>query len=318
MSSQASSPTCSTMASSDDPVPARSTPTARAMPVRTCSGWVTPASGTVPAPKRSRSRFPAARGQAGLADPTRPGEGHQPRIGRRKQVCDLVDGLLASHQQGGGHRQRTRAVPTRGPRRCRRRPRIRRRGTGGCEPLAQQRRQVLAPGPAGAPPPAPRSAYPAGPSVALPVQPHEDIALREIGPVEVLWGCGRAPSSNSTGVSRSAEMARATTRRSSASSPCSPTVELTNTRRRWSGVWITTSARILRSLIVPGRPTPVWDEPLAPAIPRRTSSAGTGSMPRLAAYWRARTSAPPPQRRDWRCAGTRQGGRRVDMADLPA
>jgi hypothetical protein len=132
---------------------------------------------------------------------------------------------------------------------------------GRCEPLAQQRRQVLAPGPAGAPPPAPRSAYPAGPSVALPVQPHEDIALREIGPVEVLWGCCRAPSSNSTGVSRSAEMARATARRSSASSPCSPTVELTNTRRRWSGVWITTSARILRSLIVPGRPTPVWDEP---------------------------------------------------------
>src|SRR6266566_4502096 len=32
-------------------------------------------------------------------------------------------------------------------------------------------------------------------------------------------GCGRAPSSNSTGVSRSAEMARATARRSSASSP---------------------------------------------------------------------------------------------------
>jgi len=38
-------------------------------------------------------------------------------------------------------------------------------------------------------------------------------------------------------------------------------VELTNTRRRWSGVWITTSARILRSLIVPGRPRQVWNEP---------------------------------------------------------
>ena len=36
-------------------------------------------------------------------------------------------------------------------------------------------------------------------------------------------------------------MARATACRSSASSPCSPTVELTNTRSRWSGVQITTA-----------------------------------------------------------------------------
>src|SRR5690349_1625944 len=46
-------------------------------------------------------------------------------------------------------------------------------------------------------------------------------------------GCGRAPSSNSTGVSRSAAIARETACRSAASSP---SVELTNTRRRWSGV----------------------------------------------------------------------------------
>ena len=50
-------------------------------------------------------------------------------------------------------------------------------------------------------------------------------------------GCGRAPSSNSTGVSRKAEIARDTSTRSSASSA---SVELTNTRRRWSGVRIAT------------------------------------------------------------------------------
>ena len=53
-------------------------------------------------------------------------------------------------------------------------------------------------------------------------------------------GYGRAPSSNITGVSRSAEMARETARRSSASSP---SVELTNTRSRRSGVRMTTSSR---------------------------------------------------------------------------
>src|SRR5580700_11019836 len=51
-------------------------------------------------------------------------------------------------------------------------------------------------------------------------------------------GYGRAPTSNITGVSRSAEMARETARRSSASSP---SVELTNTRSRWSGVRMTVS-----------------------------------------------------------------------------
>jgi Transposase, Mutator family len=49
-------------------------------------------------------------------------------------------------------------------------------------------------------------------------------------------GYGRAPASNITGVSRSAETARDTARRSSASSP---SVELTNTRRRRSGVRVT-------------------------------------------------------------------------------
>lgn len=44
-----------------------------------------------------------------------------------------------------------------------------------------------------------------------------------------LGGYGRAPDSNITGVSRSAETARATARRSSDSSS---SVELTNTRRR--------------------------------------------------------------------------------------
>ena len=49
-------------------------------------------------------------------------------------------------------------------------------------------------------------------------------------------GCGRAPISNITGISRSAETASRTACRSAASSP---SVELTNTRSRWSGVRIT-------------------------------------------------------------------------------
>ena len=53
-------------------------------------------------------------------------------------------------------------------------------------------------------------------------------------------GYGRAPSSNSTGVSRSAEIARATAARSSASSA---SVELTKTRSRWSGVRISRGPR---------------------------------------------------------------------------
>jgi predicted ATPase len=60
---------------------------------------------------------------------------------------------------------------------------------------------------------------------------------------------GRAPTPNITGVSRNAEMARETACRSSASSP---SVELTNTRRRRSGVRMTAS---------PGSPS----SPIAPA-----------------------------------------------------
>jgi hypothetical protein len=47
-------------------------------------------------------------------------------------------------------------------------------------------------------------------AIALPVQPDEHVTLGKIGPVEIRRGCGRAPSSNSTGVSRNAEMARDT------------------------------------------------------------------------------------------------------------
>ena len=53
-------------------------------------------------------------------------------------------------------------------------------------------------------------------------------------------GYGRAPASNITGVSRSAEIARDTARRSSVSSP---SVELTNTRSRRSGVRMTVASR---------------------------------------------------------------------------
>ena len=72
-------------------------------------------------------------------------------------------------------------------------------------------------------------------------------------------GYGRAPSSNITGVSRSAEMARETARRSSASSP---SVELTNTRSRRSGVRITASS---------GCTTQVCNQPPRPATPRAST-----------------------------------------------
>ena len=73
--------------------------------------------------------------------------------------------------------------------------------------------------------------------VPLPVQPDEHIALRQVRPVHLgAAGTAGPPASNITGVSRSAEIARETARRSSASSP---SVELTNTRRRRSGVRMT-------------------------------------------------------------------------------
>src|SRR6185437_11222296 len=71
--------------------------------------------------------------------------------------------------------------------------------------------------------------------VALPVKADENVALRQVGPIEISRRVRRAPCSNITGVSPSAEIAAAAARRSSASSP---SVELTNTRRRWSGVLI--------------------------------------------------------------------------------
>jgi hypothetical protein len=94
------------------------------------------------------------------------------------------------------------------------------------------------------------------------------------------WGgCGLAPSSNITGLSRNAEMARDTARRSSASSPRG---ELTNTRRRRSGVRITSS---LGSPSLPDRllrgSTPQASNEPAPQATRRGSQpirrpAGTG------------------------------------------
>ena len=82
-------------------------------------------------------------------------------------------------------------------------------------------------------------------------------------------GYGRAPASNITGVSRSAEMARETARRSSASSPI---VELRNTRRRRSGVWMTASSRGPWLTDRPG-PTPPCE--YAPSHPGQQGRAGT-------------------------------------------
>jgi hypothetical protein len=74
MSSHRSSPKYSARASSGDPVPASSAPTARATPASTSSGWVTAASGTnaVPAPKRSTSRSPTATASRVLPIPPSP------------------------------------------------------------------------------------------------------------------------------------------------------------------------------------------------------------------------------------------------------
>jgi hypothetical protein len=150
----------------------------------------------------------------------------------------------------------------------------------------------------------------AGPPVALPVQPHEDITLGQVGPVEVLWGVRPRPSSNSTGVSRSAEMARETARRSAASSPCSPTMELTNTRRRRSGVRITTSARILRLLSSPVAPGQSGTSRLALAILSRSSS-GRASV--VAVLDQVTTALSPPRQwsRSRATGGVRSPGSRA-------
>jgi hypothetical protein len=50
-------------------------------------------------------QFAGGQCQAGLADPPRPGEGHQPHPGPAQQPGDLVDGLLPPHQRGGTNRQ---------------------------------------------------------------------------------------------------------------------------------------------------------------------------------------------------------------------
>ena len=141
-SSHRSSPKSSIRASRGAPTPVRSVSTARPMPASTCSGWVTPASGTnaTPEPKRSRSRSPTA---VASRVPTRPGQRDQPRVGSPDQTGHLVDGLLPSDQRCRAHRHWTRATPG-GRHLARHRHRDSRRRAGGGEPLAQQRRQVVA------------------------------------------------------------------------------------------------------------------------------------------------------------------------------
>ena len=67
------------------------------------------------------------------------------------------------------------------------------------------------------------------PAVPLPVQTDEDVRLGQVRPVQPARWVGSRPKPKSTGVSRSAEMARATAARSSASSA---SVELAKTRSR--------------------------------------------------------------------------------------
>jgi hypothetical protein len=166
--------------------------------------------------------------QAGLTDPTGPGQGHQPHVGSVEQTRHLADGLLPPDQRGRFHGQRTRTTQGR-----------RRRGrglrAGGGEPLAQQGRQVVADQPpqlggrAEPPirrllrdpaqqlgqarlavgrrrldiqqarqPPSPRQLKlllqprdlhaRADLAVALPVQPDKDVALCQVGQVQVASG----------------------------------------------------------------------------------------------------------------------------------
>ena len=72
--------------------------------------------------------------------------------------------------------------------------------------------------------------------IALPVEAHEDVALRQVRPIEVARRVRSRALLEHHGVSPSAEMAAAAACRSSESST---SVELTNTRRRWSGVLMT-------------------------------------------------------------------------------
>jgi hypothetical protein len=66
-------------------------------------------------------------------------------------------------------------------------------------------------------------------AVALPVDPDEYVALGQVGLVQLPRRMRPRTGFEHHGVSRGAEMARATARRSAASSP---SVELTNTRSR--------------------------------------------------------------------------------------
>jgi hypothetical protein len=71
--SQRSSPSCSARASSGARVPARSAPTARAIPATTCSGRVTAARATNTMPAAKRSPRPSATATARRVLPTPPG-----------------------------------------------------------------------------------------------------------------------------------------------------------------------------------------------------------------------------------------------------
>jgi hypothetical protein len=86
-SSQRPSPSCSAKASSRDPAPPSSAPTARAMPPTTSSGRVTPRQRHEHCARSEAASYALGHRhrQAGLADPTRPGEGHQPHLGPPQQ-----------------------------------------------------------------------------------------------------------------------------------------------------------------------------------------------------------------------------------------
>ncbi len=133
MSSQRPSPKRSTTASSGESVPTRSAPTARPMPASTCSGSVNSASGTntVPASNRSRSRSPAANANRVLPIPPDPvnvtseTSGRSIRPTTSSMACSRPNSDVAATGSG------------------RRPPVARRRRPGGCEPLAQQGREVV-------------------------------------------------------------------------------------------------------------------------------------------------------------------------------
>ena len=218
-------------------------------------------------PHPAADRLGDREGEPGLADAARADQRHQAYRRFVQQRDDRGDLAVPADDRGGRGRQRSRpqarpapgartarSAAPRGRRRAARparpRPRSagtrpgRRPGSGRAAPAAaapgprptSRRSASAGPRPGRTRPPGRRSPRPARPSRSCASRCRR---RRRSGPgrpgrARAAGGPGRAVS-NITGVSRSRPIVSRTARRSSASSP---SVEETNTRRRWSGVLI--------------------------------------------------------------------------------